>query len=285
MKSIPGHYQAHQEPDTLWQRISQALTTAGYNTDSDLCSNLLAPIDQLHIGGRKATLNLLEKAGLQPDCHILEIGSGLGGTARLIADQIPCTLTAVDITPDFHQAHAEINQRLQQPGIRTVCADACEPQVADKSQDLVISQHTLMNIPDKPRLLATLARSLKPEGKLLLHEVIAGENTEPLQLPVPWASDAEHSHLPDRDTLIAQIENAGFSLQSCQDVTDQALAWRQKHTERESGNNQPGQTQKASPLNPGLIFGERFLTMGKNVMANLASDKIRVIEAVFTRTP
>lgn len=280
MSVIIRHYQSK---DSLWQQIESSLRSAGIDPDTQLNSNLLAPIDQLHIGGRQATQQLIDQVDLPSGCHVLEIGSGLGGTARLISEQIPCSVTAIDITDSFSDAHLEINKRMSVDNIRVVCADACSIQVAPESQDLIISQHTLMNIPDKKALLETLAQSLKPGGQLLLHEVIAGSNTDPIKLPVPWASDLEHSHLPDKDELTALFAAAGFELNRFTDVTDNALAWRKKHTQREAGSSQRGKTQTASPLNPQIIFGERFLEMGKNVMANLAEDKVRVVEAVFVR--
>ncbi len=280
MSDLTQHYQS---TDSLWQQIEKTLLAADINPETQLNSDLLAPIDQLHIGGRQATQQLINQADLASGCRVLEIGSGLGGTARLLSEIIPCTITAIDITDSFSQAHTEINKRMSINNIRVVCADACVMQVPPASQDLIISQHTLMNIPDKKALLETLSQSLKPGGQLLLHEVIAGNNPEPIQLPVPWASDQTHSHLPDKEGLIALLEEAGLMLKSFTDVTDSALAWRTKHTQREAGSSQQGKTQVASPLNPRIIFGERFLQMGKNVMANLADDKVRVVEAVFIR--
>ncbi len=280
MSSITQHYQPNE---TLWQKIEDTLTQSGIDPNTQLSSNLLAPIDQLHIGGRQATQALLHQIDLNTDCNILEIGSGLGGTARLITETLPCHITAIDITPDFCEAHQAINQRMSLNNIQVICADACDAQVQTGSQDIIISQHTLINIPDKTMLLKTLAESLKPGGSFLLHEVIAGSNKEPIKLPVPWATDISNSHLPDKDELIALFENAGFRLERFTDVTETALAWRKKHTQREAGSNQQGTTQAASPLNPGIIFGERFLTMGKNVMANLTDNKVCVVEAVFKR--
>lgn len=268
---------SHQQ---LWQSIVSALQNADIQL-TDLNTDLLAPIDQLHIGGRQATIKLLNDAGIQSHSQGIEIGSGLGGTARLIADQFDAEITAIDITQAFTFACEAINQQLGYQRITSLCADACVPQVPAKSQDFVISQHTLMNIPDKQLALKTLADSLKEGGLLLLHEVFAGENKEALKLPVPWASEQEHSHLPQFETLDQLLADAGFVAVRVEDVTEQALAWRTKHSQRESGSADKGHTQQKSPLNPQLIFGKRFVNMGKNLMANLADNKVRVVEAIY----
>jgi len=154
MGPLTNHYQSS---GTLWQQIEQTLTDAGIDASRELNSSLLAPIDQLHIGGRQATQKLLDLVVFKANCHVLEIGSGLGGTARLITESTPCNITAVDITPSFSEAHQAINRLMELDNIQVVCADACEAQVPAGSQDIIISQHTLMNIPDKTALLKTLA--------------------------------------------------------------------------------------------------------------------------------
>lgn len=278
-----GSSLATQNPASqLWLNIASALQSENISLN-DLNTDLLAPIDQLHIGGRQATIKLLNDAGIQPKSQGMEIGSGLGGTARLIAEQFQAEITAIDITEAFTYACHAINQQLGFGSITSLCADACIPQVAPASQDFVISQHTLMNIPDKERAIKTLSESLKDGGLLLLHEVFAGDNQEPLKLPVPWASDPQHSHLPLFETMDQLVRDAGFEQIRAEDVTDSALAWRTKHTQRENGTSNKGHTQQKSPLNPQLIFGNAFISMGQNLMRNLADRKVRVIEAVYRR--
>lgn len=279
-QSTEQHYQHNDDSTLLWRTISEHLEQKGFS-ESDLSSDLLAPIDQLHIGGRRASTDLLAVSGLAPESYILEIGSGLGGTARLLSDRLDAHITAVDITPAFTFASQQINRIQGYSTINSVCADACELELTDSSQDAVWSQHTIMNIPDKDKLFSTLARVLKKGGKLLLHEVIAGNNTEPLALPVPWASQTTQSHLPSLTQLIELLARHHFKPLHCQLVTEKALDWRTKHSHREQGQQPKGQIQNQSPLTPVLVFGERFITMGQNVQKNLAAGKVQILEAVF----
>lgn len=282
--SQPDAVKTGSDDALLWKTLVATLAANSIPL-SDLSTDLLAPIDQLHIGGRQATIKLLEDARIQPGSQGIEIGSGLGGTARLIRDRFHAQITAIDITPAFTYACDAINRALGYTEIVSVCGDACEQHTEAHSQDFVISQHTLMNIPDKAAVLATLANSLKPGGLLLLHEVVSGTNPSPLALPVPWASEPEHSHLPDQQALDVLLHAQGFRPLYLLDVTENALAWRKKHSQREAGDQARGKTQTASPLSPQLIFGERFIQMGKNLMANLAEEKVRVIEAIYEFKP
>lgn len=279
---IARHYQADEDETQLWHTLCQALESADISPNA-LTHDLLAPVDQLHTGGRKASEALLSQAKLNPNSQILEIGAGLGGASRMLADQLQAHVTAVDITPSFTFACQQINQQLGYNSIQSLCADACDlDQIETNTQDAVWSQHTIMNIPDKASVLNTLHRILRPGGKLLLHEIIAGENPEPLSLPVPWASEAGQSHLPDRQAFQQMLEQQGFRTLHWQDMSADALQWRKKHTRREQNQQTPGTIQKRSPLSPSLVFGDPFVTMGKNVQQNLADQKIMIIQAVLS---
>jgi SAM-dependent methyltransferase len=129
-----------------------------------------------------------------------------------------------------------------------------------------------MNLPNLEQGLKEIHRVLNPGGRLLLHEVLQGENREPLALPVPWAETETHSHLQTPEELREALKSVGFDCQFTQEVSEAALDWRKKHTDRVAR----GQT---NILTPQLIFGPRFIQMGKNLMQNLAEGKVRLFQA------
>ena len=62
--------------------ISSALDAAGLER-ATLRAADLAPVDEFHIRGRVASLEIIEALGLTAESHVLDLGSGLGGPARL----------------------------------------------------------------------------------------------------------------------------------------------------------------------------------------------------------
>ena len=52
-------------------------------TESDICD-----IDSLHYLGEEAIEKAIEKLNIQPGAAILDIGSGLGGPARSLAERV-----------------------------------------------------------------------------------------------------------------------------------------------------------------------------------------------------
>jgi SAM-dependent methyltransferase len=61
----------------------------------------LGLIDEFHIGGRQATARLVAEMHLSRDQRVLDVGCGIGGTARFIAAQIGCRVNGFDLTPEY----------------------------------------------------------------------------------------------------------------------------------------------------------------------------------------
>jgi len=274
--SLTDHYDApaHAGSASLLARLESAFRAAGCDPVR-LSLDEVAGIDQLHLGGRRASRHLAALGGLASGERVLDMGCGTGGASRLLAAELGCETLGVDITPAFVTA-AEWLSRATGLAERTrfLCADAARTPLPDRRFEAVWCQHALMNMPDTAAVLAEWHRLLVPGGRLLLHEVVAGDNREPLALPVPWASTPAASHLQTRQALEARLAEAGFVPETLEDVTESALAWRQKHSRREGGGEVP-----AGPVlpGPGLIFGERFTEMGRNLRDNLAAGKVRIL--------
>jgi MPBQ/MSBQ methyltransferase len=78
-------------------RILEALRAAGKDPD-DLTIVDLAPVDQFHIRGREATLELAHRAGITAGMRALDVGGGLGGPARTLAREFGCAVEVLDLT-------------------------------------------------------------------------------------------------------------------------------------------------------------------------------------------
>ncbi len=87
----------HHGRGDLAARILEALRAAGKDPD-DLTVEDLAPVDQVHIRGREATLELAYRTGMTSGTRALDVGGGLGGPARTLASEFGCTVEVLDIT-------------------------------------------------------------------------------------------------------------------------------------------------------------------------------------------
>src|SRR5260370_6746524 len=68
----------HYEHGALEKAILDALKSTGKDPDQ-LTAADLAPVDEFHIGGRQATMDLAAQVDLPRGARVLDVGSGIGG--------------------------------------------------------------------------------------------------------------------------------------------------------------------------------------------------------------
>ncbi|MFG6177608.1 class I SAM-dependent methyltransferase [Halomonas sp. THAF12] len=283
MPHLDGHYDAlaRQDGEPLTARLRAAFRAAGRDPER-LSPDEVAGIDQLHLGGRRASRDLARRGALAAGQRLLDVGCGTGGASRLLAHECGVEALGVDITAAFVAVAEWLSQATGLADrTRFLCADAARLPLLTASVDVVWCQHALMNMPDPATVLAEWRRLLVPGGRVLLHEVVAGDNPAPLSLPVPWAREVTHSHLIRREVLEAALAEAGFVAHEVDDVSASALAWRRRQVE---GQGKGKERSASAPLpGPALIFGDDFAAMGRNLLDNLSDDRVRIIAGAWAR--
>jgi 2-polyprenyl-3-methyl-5-hydroxy-6-metoxy-1,4-benzoquinol methylase len=61
----------------------------------------LSPIDEFHTRGKESTVEIANLAQIQPYNTVLDVGCGLGGSARYIANQHGCSVVGIDLTDEY----------------------------------------------------------------------------------------------------------------------------------------------------------------------------------------
>ena len=97
--------------------IEQALIAAGLNSEH-LQRSDLGLLEDFHTMGPIATSRLTELAQVTSDDHVLDAGSGIGGTARFLADQYKCRAphVAASRTPGYARAQRPADDDAPEPG-------------------------------------------------------------------------------------------------------------------------------------------------------------------------
>lgn len=249
--------------------IERALTATGKEIHA-LQPSDLAMLEDFHSLGRLATVALIDLAHVTASDRVLDAGTGIGGTARLIAAERGARVTAVDLTPGYCEVAQWLNDAVGLGDLIEVrTADVTELPFDDASFDVVVSQHVQMNIADKRRLYAEARRVLTPGGRLALWDVTAGSDG-PLHLPVPWATAPQQNHLVTPERLAELLREAGFTTAHWNDLTEPA----EKAMRQFLAGEQP-------PL--GLhVFVPDFPAKAANLVRNLAETRARLIQAVLT---
>ncbi len=157
--AVAGHY----GKEKLLETILDALRAAGKDPER-LTVEDLATFDHFHLRGRDATLELLRLAGLRAGELVLDVGGGIGGPARTLAEA-GCSVTVLDLTEEFCRTGAALTERVAL-GARVTFrhASALDMPFEDGAFDAAWTQHSSMNIEDKEQLYKEIARVVRRGG-------------------------------------------------------------------------------------------------------------------------
>ena len=261
-KSVQDHYAL----DGLLQRVLAALAAAGIDPDHPSVEDLQA-IDQLHTGGLAATKEHGARAGIASDMHVLDLGCGIGGSARYLAENVVCRVTGIDLTKEFVDVARELTARCRLADKVTFGqADALDLPFENESFDHVWSHNVIMNIADKAGLAAEVARVLRCGGQWTMAEIAKGPAGDP-KFPLPWARDPRDSFLVAPDQLGAALEAGGLRVVEQIDDTTVYDALAQQTQARDRQGPLEG-------LGIHLVLGDDLPTRARNMTKARAARRI-----------
>ena len=176
MNTIIDYYDEHPINET---QIRAALAREG-KTAARLAPEDLYAHDQDHYGGIDATRRLASACGIRAGDRVLDVCSGMGGPARLIAHEWDCQVTGIDLNPNRTPSAARLTALVGLDArVRFVRGDATRLPFAPAAFDRAIAQEAFLHIADKGALFAQCFAALKPGGCLAFTDWIALDALEP----------------------------------------------------------------------------------------------------------
>jgi SAM-dependent methyltransferase len=233
----------------------------------------LVTFEEFHLRGRKATRELAQLAEIKQGTRVLDVGSGLAGPARTLADEFGCMVTGIDISWEYCRVAQMLNVRTGfNTRIETCCGQALMLPFAASVFDVVWMQHVSMNIEDKESLMEEVSRVLIPGGRLAIYEVLAGSLQQAF-FPLPWADDPGISFLVDPPIFRQMLKSKGFKVLRWEDVTASTLEWgRHALVYR---------TERPPPFGLDLVIGEDVGEKTANLLRNLEEQRVTLVQAVL----
>jgi sarcosine/dimethylglycine N-methyltransferase len=118
LEGVRDHYRA----TGLTERLKAVLTALG-PSDRQLTPQQLGTLDQFHSRGLAATIELGNLAGIASDASVLDVGSGIGGPARVLAATHGCRVVGVDLSEPFVDAARYLTERTT-TGVSISCSSS-----------------------------------------------------------------------------------------------------------------------------------------------------------------
>ena len=159
-------------------------------------------------GGLESTREIAELLSLKAGMKVLDVGSGIGGSAFHMAQEYGAQVHGLDLS---HNMLEIANERLLEEKLEALVSfeygDILKSTVAE-GYDVIYSRDAFLHIADKALLFQTLLRALKPDGYLFITDYCWGEgkHTEEFLAYVAQREYALHT-VKEYGELISQ---AGF---------------------------------------------------------------------------
>ena len=200
-------------------RIFNELREIGKSTSSTLLVEDLTKFDQLHYHGTDAIDIFIEKLEINEKTKILDVGSGIGGPARYLADKTGAEITAIELQSDQNNLAKDLTKKCGLSNkVNHICGDILDYDFKNQTFDAVVSWLTLYHIANHEILLKKLFDLLNPNGFFYTEDITSRINL----------SDADRKeikkeiygiHLPYFDNYISNLEQNGFKLIFSEDMS------------------------------------------------------------------
>lgn len=260
---VTGHYAGAGSPLV---RVLDRLRDVGIDAH-DLTEEMMSGIDQFHLGGRGATIRVLDDLGLAERTHVLDLGCGIGGPAQTMAATRNWKVLGADLTPEFVVAATELSALVNlAEATRFVVGDVTALDLEACSFGGATLFHVGMNLPDKAAVFREVARLLRPGGRFAVYDVMRTGPGE-IAYPVPWGSDETSSFVESEEEYVEAIEQAGLSVERIENFAPLIPGFMA------TTNATPG-------LDLTVLMGEAFPAMLENVRGGMAGGTLAPIEII-----
>lgn len=174
----------------------------------------LSEIDSMHYLGNTAIQAAVDTMKINSNSRVLDVGSGFGGPARILASLSGCNVTALELQEDIHELGQDLTQRCNLSELvkhvnGDILDDATVKLLEDKLFDVIVSYLVFLHIPNKTALLSGCAKLLKSSGCLFVEDFYCIAPFTKCELE-SLEKDVFCTNLPSKEQYIRQLESAGF---------------------------------------------------------------------------
>jgi SAM-dependent methyltransferase len=234
----------------------------------------LAPVDEFHIAGRKASEEFLGQLELVTTDHVLDVGCGLGGASRFAADRFGCQVTGIDLTGDYVETGQVLCDWLGlTERVRLEQGSALAMPYGDASFDKAFMMHVGMNIADKEALFAEVFRVLKPRAAFGVYDVML-DTADGFTYPVPWATSAETNAIAAPADYKVALAATGFRVTAERGRRQFALDFFARDRAANAASAGP------PPLGLHILMNESGADKISNLVTNIAKGRIAPVELI-----
>lgn len=274
MENLNQNIENHYLKEGLYEDIINRLKEQHSSLENIKRSDI-AGVDEFHVRGAAVSKELASSIQLS-GLRVLDVGCGLGGPCRMLADEYNCKTTGIDLSHEYIRTANKLSELVRLNDKTTfIQGDATNLPFDDKSFDVVWTQHVQMNIPDKATFYSEINRVLKKGGYFLFYDILKKGNEE-VTYPMPWASNAHLSFLFETQQMEKILKELGLTKKQSINQTQAGIDFFDTLVTR---------LKEFGPPKIGLnvLMGETTKPKLMNLLTHLKTGKLELKSGVYKK--
>jgi SAM-dependent methyltransferase len=221
----PLHEQA------ILERVASHKQSPSSLTEFDLAVDHNGELtDQNHVGGLRAVVQLAIAAGVKLDSHVLDLGAGLGGSARVLASIFDCRVHCIELSPSRCREARHLTRLVGlEPLVKISCGDFLRKAFRPQQFDVLWLQGSWNHVWDKRKALRRWTSTLQPGGRVAIEDAFIHDCRVPkrdqrilYRLARQW-----HSDLRSISNWLSVLQEGGFEVICINDLSADLLCYYQ----------------------------------------------------------
>jgi protein-L-isoaspartate O-methyltransferase len=184
-------------------------------------------------GGPEHIIAMSKLLALTPKMSLMEVGSGLGGPGRTLADTFGVWVTGYEASQPLVDAGNELSKMAgMSKKVEITHYDPEDASKLDRTFDRVFAKDAMLTIQNKKQLVNACYTQTKAEGLMLMTEYVLGqESSSGVKEFQEWRDKEPFRIYPvTSDDLVDMVKDSGFSVRVNEDITQSyieliARAW------------------------------------------------------------
>lgn len=208
---------------TILRRIEKTKGSISQLTELDLAYDEATELtDQNHPGGAPFVLALASLAGITLEARVLDLGSGLGGSARMLAHNIGCSVNGIDLSWERTVAGRELTELVSLGHLVTLtCSDFMSDNLPAELFDVAWGQGAWIHVVEKDELVRLCRAWLRRGGRMACEDafLLPGAAVADNDASLAALTNTWKACWTSIDSWLERIERHSFSVETCQDMS------------------------------------------------------------------
>ncbi len=192
-----------------------------YSMHNILCAEKIYGDNFQSLVNNAKVQSLCERLRMQPNMDVLEIGSGLGGSAFYLAQQYQANVLGFDYSSAMVELSTERLQQLNLSNVAFQQADITTAELKANAFDLIWTVDCFLYISGKQAVWDKFYKTLKPKGQVLMVDYCG--NADDSSDEFKNYTETCGYHMQDIPSYAKSLKAAGFTDVIAEDITPELV--------------------------------------------------------------